>query len=179
MGKEFNPVSFYFSHPMKSAGMTVPGPAISRDRDVHLRSRGFTLMGLPTIVAQATVGPGADPGQLDARLWDIFAGRQRLISRTGYQLEGHGREQVVFQLHGNGYRFAPGHVIQLKLLGEDTPYYRTSPGGPAVEIHGLTMVVPTLERPNGQQILAPDSAPLPAPGEPGFRTTQGVRVRQR
>jgi fermentation-respiration switch protein FrsA (DUF1100 family) len=179
LGKQFDPVSFYFSHPMKSACMTTRAQRSSGTATYTLRSRGFTLMGLPTIVAKVTVGPGGDPGQLDARLWDVFRGRQRLISRTGYQLEGHGREQIVFQLHGNAYRFAPGHVIKLELVGEDTPYYRTSTGGPAVEIHNLVMVTPTFERPNGRAILSPTSAPLPAPGEHGLRTTQGVRVRPR
>ena len=33
-----------------------------------------------------------------------------------------GQTSVTFQLHGNGWRFEPGHVAKLELVGDDSPY---------------------------------------------------------
>ena len=38
------------------------------------------------------------------------------------------RARITFQLHGNGWRFAAGHVPKLELLGQDAPYLRPSNG---------------------------------------------------
>jgi hypothetical protein len=177
VSREFDPISFYLVKPPKSACTTIKAQTSAGTATYRLTSHGFTLMGLPTIVAQVTVGASSgDPGQLDARLWDVFAGRQRLFSRTDYRLSGHGRQRIVLQLHGNGYRFARGHVVKLELTGQDFPYYRASIDGPSITIHTLTMVMPTHQRPDGAQIRSPLSAPLPAPGRSGLWTTQGVRV---
>lgn len=174
---EFEPVSFYLSNFEKSACSTVPAQTTPGTASYTLRSPGFTLMGLPTVVARVTIGPSSGaPGQLDARLWDVANGRQLLVSRTGYRLQGHGSQRIVFQLHGNGWLFRAGQEIKLELVGQDAPYYRASARGPSVRIHSIVMVMPTLQRPNGRQIKAPASAPLPAPGESGARTTQGIPV---
>jgi dienelactone hydrolase len=173
----FEPISFYASWGTKSACTTVPAQVSPGTASYTLTSRGFTLLGLPTVVARVRIGPSSgDPGQFDARLWDVSGGRQMLVARTGYRLQGHGSEQIVFQLHGNGWHVAAGHTLKLELLGKDAPYYRASVGGPSVTIRSLTLVLPTLQRPNGHQIRSPASAPLPAPGESGLRTTQGLRV---
>jgi hypothetical protein len=177
---KFDPVSFYFDPHTQLACTTVPAQTAAGTATYTLKSKGFTLMGLPTIVAKVTIGRAtADPGQLDARLWDVSpGGTQLLVTRTGYRLSGSGSQRLVFQLHGNGYRFKRGHTIKLELLGQDAPYYRPSAGGPGVTIHSLTMVMPTLERPNGSEIRPPASVPLPAPGERHAMTTQGVAVRR-
>ena len=51
-------------------------------------------------------------------------GQQRLISRGVYSLHNNQSGQITFQLHGNGYRFAAGHTVELQLLGRDAPYYQ-------------------------------------------------------
>ncbi|MHB8532355.1 MAG: hypothetical protein ACYDC2_06515, partial [Solirubrobacteraceae bacterium] len=51
---------------------------------------------------------------------------------------------ITFQLHGNGYRFAPGDTVKLQLLGRDNPYYRASNGTFTVEVSNLTVALPTL-----------------------------------
>jgi predicted acyl esterase len=105
-------------------------------------SPGFTLMGLPTVSATVnTVGPY---GEIAARLWDLLPdGTQRLVSRGVYRLADNQTGQVTFQLHGNGYQFAPGDTIELQLLGRDAPYYRASNGTFTVTVSNLSVTLPT------------------------------------
>ncbi len=106
-------------------------------------SSGFTLMGLPTITTHVKVtGPF---GEIAARLWDVLpSGQQRLVSRGVYRLLESQEGNITFQLHGNGYKFAPGDTVKLQLLGRDNPYYRASNGTFAVEVSNLTVALPTL-----------------------------------
>ena len=80
-----------------------------------------------------------------ARLWDVLpSGEQRLISRSVYRLTENQTGTITFQLHGNGYTFAPGDTVKLQLLGRDAPYYRASNGTFAIEASNVTVTLPTL-----------------------------------
>jgi hypothetical protein len=75
----------------------------------------------------------------------------------------------VFQLHPNGWHLAPGHVVKLELVGEDSPYLRQSNAPFTVTISDLQLRLPVREAPGtSAQVLAPapfldrDGAPLPA-----------------
>jgi fermentation-respiration switch protein FrsA (DUF1100 family) len=105
-------------------------------------SPGFTLLGLPKVTAHVTtIGPF---GELVARLWDVLpGGEQRLITRSIYRLTENQTGTVTFQLHGNGYEFAPGDTVKLELLARDAPYYRASNGTFSIEVSNLTVSLPT------------------------------------
>jgi predicted acyl esterase len=105
-------------------------------------SSGFTLLGLPTVTASIkTTGPF---GELVSRLWDVLpTGKQRLISRGVYRLGENQTGTITFQLHGNGYVFAPGDTVKLQLLGRDAPYYRASNGAFSIEASNVTVSLPT------------------------------------
>jgi predicted acyl esterase len=86
--------------------------------------RPFTLLGLPIVESRIrTKGRG---GFIAARLWDVHRGRATLVSRGVYRLRDNQRGRIVFQLHGNGWRFRRGHVARLELLGRDPNFLRTS-----------------------------------------------------
>ena len=105
-------------------------------------SSGFTMLGLPTV--HATIATTGVFGEIAARLWDVLpGGEQRLVSRGVYRLEEGQSGSIVFQLHGNGYRFAPGDTVKLQLLGRDAPYYRASNGVFSVEATNVTVTLPT------------------------------------
>jgi fermentation-respiration switch protein FrsA (DUF1100 family) len=100
---------------------TVPGTAVY----THETASGFTMLGLPTVTA--TIETLGDFGELDSMLFDVDpSGEQILVSRGAYRLTANQSGAVTFQLHGNGYRFAPGHAAKLVLLGSDAPYLRPS-----------------------------------------------------
>jgi predicted acyl esterase len=109
-------------------------------------SRGYTLLGLPTVIAHVQVNGRF--GQLDSRLWDVDpSGQQTLISRGAYRLLDNQNGWIVFQLHGNGWYFAPGHQPKLELLGRDPGYLRPSNGSFTVQVTNVRAQLPTLERP--------------------------------
>ncbi len=110
--------------------------------DYTTTSSGFTMLGLPTV--HATIATTGVFGEIAARLWDVLpGGEQRLVSRGVYRLEEGQSGPIVFQLHGNGYRFAPGDTVKLQLLGRDAPYYRASNGVFSVEATNVTVTLPT------------------------------------
>jgi predicted acyl esterase len=110
--------------------------------DYTTPSSGFTLMGLPTV--HANVVETGLYGEIAARLWDVLPnGEQRLVSRGVYRLDEGQNGPIVFQLHGNGYRFAAGDTVKLQLLGRDAPYYRASNGVFSLEASDVTVTLPT------------------------------------
>jgi pimeloyl-ACP methyl ester carboxylesterase len=92
---------------------------------IERRFRGpFTMLGMPTVESRIrTKGRG---GFIAARLWDVHRGRQLLVSRGVFRLRDNQRGRIVFQLFGNGWRFAKGHTAKLELLGRDPKFLRTS-----------------------------------------------------
>ena len=108
----------------------------------HKFSSPMNMIGLPTI--HATIDATGNFGQIDARLWDISGGQQRLISRGVYSLKNNQSGQITFQLHGNGWRFASGDVAELQLLGKDAPYYQASNQPFTVKVSKLRVSLPKL-----------------------------------
>jgi predicted acyl esterase len=134
---EFDPIAG-----TSDACKTVKAETEPNTANYTMTSPGFTLLGLPTVTANIkTLGPF---GELVSRLWDVLpTGEQRLVSRGVYRLNESQTGAIKFQLHGNGYEFAPGDTVKLQLLGRDAPYYRASNGTFAIEASNLTVSLPT------------------------------------
>ena len=108
----------------------------------HKFSSPLNMIGLPTV--HANIDTTGNFGQIDARLWDISGGQQRLISRGVYSLKNNQSGQIAFQLHGNGWRFASGDVAELQLLGKDAPYYQGGNQPFTVKVSKLRVSLPKL-----------------------------------
>jgi fermentation-respiration switch protein FrsA (DUF1100 family) len=108
----------------------------------HTFSSPMNMIGLPTV--RANIETTGNFGQIDARLWDISGGQQRLISRGVYSLKNNQSGQIAFQLHGNGWRFGAGDVAELQLLGKDAPYYQAGNQPFAVQVSKLRVSLPKL-----------------------------------
>ena len=120
---------------------------------------GFTLAGSPTVVTDVAVT--GTHASVAARLLDVSPdGEQTLVARALYR-PGEGGARQVFQLHSNAYRFEPGHIVKLELLGQDTPYGRAPNTQFEVELSNLELRLPVAERPDGTQVLAPSPQVLP------------------
>src|SRR4051794_4646525 len=166
----------------RGAKETAPGTAVVESPVI---SSPLTLMGLPTVQADvATTGPS---GQLDSRLWDVAPdGKQTLVSRGAYRLtDNQTQKQLVFQLHGNGWQFAPGHIAKLELLGNDAPYLRANNEPFQVAVSNVVVELPTLERPasdappSGGQTVAPVLGTGHVLNPRTVRATPRLRVRIR
>lgn len=111
-------------------------------------SDGFRMIGLPRVTAKISVTPDSgDDAQLDSRLWDVdpSTDKQILVSRGAYRIKS-GESSVTFQLSGNAWCFASGHIPKLQLLGTDRPYLRPTTGPHAaydVQIASVDVSLPT------------------------------------
>ena len=114
-----------------------PGTAIAQ-RSV---GKPFTMIGLPTVRAQ--IGTSGRGGMIAARLWDVHDGTQVLVSRGIYRLRDNQKGKIVFQLFGNGWKFAHGHTAKLELLGSDSSYLRKSNFDFSVRVSKLSVSLPT------------------------------------
>jgi pimeloyl-ACP methyl ester carboxylesterase len=105
--------------------ITVPAERATGTAIVQRRfQRPFTMLGMPMVHAEIkTNGRG---GFIAARLWDVHRGKQLLVSRGVYRLKDNQRGKLLFQLFGNGWRFARGHTAKLELLGNDPNFLRPS-----------------------------------------------------
>jgi hypothetical protein len=106
--------------------------------------KGFTLLGLPTI--KATVATKGLYGQLDARLYDVFKGKETLVTRGQYRLTNNQKGAITWQLNGGGWKFAKGHTVELEVLGQDPNYMRKSNGKFSVTVSRLKVSLPTREK---------------------------------
>ena len=122
-----NPATAHAIDPIGGGGActTVPAEHAKGTAVIQRRfTKPFTMLGLPTVQAQIrTKGRG---GFIAARLWDVHRGKQMLVSRGVYRLRDNQRGNLLFQLFGNGWRFARGHVAKLELVGNDPNFLRTS-----------------------------------------------------
>ncbi|HEX2706818.1 MAG TPA: CocE/NonD family hydrolase [Solirubrobacterales bacterium] len=141
VAKAFDPI-FGTTDACKTIPVTAEPNVATYSRPV---SGGFTLLGLPTV--KAKIGGTGQYAQIVARLWDISPeGTQLLVSRGVYALENGQSGEIEFQLHGNGYRFAKGHTVQLELLGRDAPYYQAGDVPFTVRASDVSVALPTLQR---------------------------------
>ena len=168
-------------------GADQPGTASYRT-DPAPRS-GYTLLGSPLVVAAFDFE--GDTSQVAARLLDVAPdGTQTLVARglwrpaIGDRAQG---SRQAFQLHPGAWRFERGHVAKLELLGADADdgplgsYGRRSNDQQPVEVSGLRLKLPVVERPgsSGGFVAASTAKPLPDGGElaPGFARLTRPRAR--
>jgi dienelactone hydrolase len=142
-GAAIDPVSGGGDGCVQTASSDAPGTATYRLPPAT--GAGYTLLGAPEIRANLAVS-GAPPSdaQVDARLWDVEGGSQRLVARGTLRPSGGATD--TWELHANGWRFAAGHVAKLELLSSDPPYARPSNAAFTVGVSGLELRLPTLER---------------------------------
>jgi predicted acyl esterase len=134
-------------------------------------SKGYVLLGAPTILAHLRVSGSAAAAQVDGRLWDVAPdGQQTLVARGEYRPTGAVRGEV-WQLHANGWRFAKGHVPKLELLGASPPSSRKSNGDFSVTVTKLSLRLPVRERPNRRGVRRTAPRVLP----PGQSFAPGIR----
>ena len=121
-------------------------------------------MGAPAITADIRVIGARRGAQLAARLWDVAPGgaRQRLVARGVYRPDGSGR--AVWQLHPNGWRFAPGHSPRLQILGADMPYARVANLPFVLSVRDLELRLPVREDPDCAAVQ-PAAEPILPPGQ--------------
>jgi hypothetical protein len=129
---------------------TVPatdqGPGVATYRLPPATGAGYTLLGAPSVTARVTV-TGQFP-LIAERLWDVdpATNTETLVARGVYRIDSRISNALLsFQLHPGAWHFAAGHIAKLELLGQDSPYVRTSNGTFSIAIHELHLSLPVHE----------------------------------
>jgi predicted acyl esterase len=166
IGKKFDPIA------EKDACATADAADQTGTANYRLEvpAGGFTLLGSPTIVADLEIAN--TDSALAVRLLDVSAdGTTESLVTRGLLRPGKGGTGVVFQLHPQAYRFAPGHEVKLELLPSDAPYSRPSNLQMPIAVSNLELRLPTLEQPGALGGLV--KAPAPKILPPGYEPAAG------
>jgi len=134
--------------PCGTVAATDQGTGVATYRLPAATGNGYTLLGSPTVTANLNV-TGAY-AFIAARLWDVdlATNTETLVARGLYRISSadpNGRR--VFQLHPGAWHFAAGHLAKLELLGQDSPYARTSNGQFSIKVSNLGLVLPVHDLP--------------------------------
>jgi predicted acyl esterase len=167
VGAAIDPVSGGGDGCVEVAADPAPGTAVY---ELPPRRRPWTLVGAPTMLANLALR-GASPAdaQVAGRLWDVAPeGTQTLVARGLYRPRT-GRN--VWQLQPAAWRFAPGHVAKLELLGADPPFGRPSNAEFEIAVRRLQLRLAVRQRPDCRFVLPIARPRLPrghrlAPGAP-------------
>jgi fermentation-respiration switch protein FrsA (DUF1100 family) len=138
-----NPDTAKAIDPIGGSGACATVAAEHAEGTARLRRRfrsPFTMLGMP--IVEGVVRTRGRGGFIAARLWDVYRGRQVLVSRGVYRLRDNQRGGLLFQLFGNGWRFDKGHIAKLELLGNDPNFLRTSNFDFSVRISKLRVQLP-------------------------------------
>jgi hypothetical protein len=84
--------------------------------------------------------------QVAGRLWDAApdGATQTLVARGVLRPTASGSQS--WELHPGAWRFEPGHVAKLELLGSDSPFLRPSNGSFSTTVAALRLRLPIHER---------------------------------
>ncbi len=146
-----------------TVGATDQGAGVATYRLPASTGSGYTLLGSPTVIANLSV-TGQYPF-IAARLWDVdpASNTETLVARGVYRIDSSAPDGIqVFQLHPGAWHFAAGHVPKLELLGQDSPYVRTSNGQFSISVSDLQLRLPVHEVPGAPGTPANVTSPLPA-----------------
>jgi predicted acyl esterase len=128
---------------------TEPGTATY---SIASSGEGLHVLGGVTIKADLSV-TGNYP-ELVARLWDVAPGganrqiiemgayRPSVNQSAGTSATATAHQSITFQLPPNDYVVAPGHTVQLELVGSNAPFFRASNGTFTISVTNLQATVP-------------------------------------
>jgi acetyl esterase/lipase len=115
-------------------------------------SMGLHVLGGATI--RASVAVTGNYPELVGRLWDVAPGgaTRQIVEMGAYrpsvnQVPGTSTtatasQSITFELPPNDYVVAPGHTLQLELLGSTAPFFRASNGTFSISVTNLRATVP-------------------------------------
>ncbi len=140
-----DPITNLFANGSRCPFTTTPaGPGVAVYDAPALTERA-TMIGATkvTVDYQASTTAGV---QLNARLYDVFPdGTQVLVDRGPYRLLS-ASGPATFELHGNGWRFEPGHKVRIELAQDDAGYLKVSEVPSTITINGVKLRIPVREQ---------------------------------
>jgi len=169
------------NNPCGTAPATDQGSGVATYRLPAATGTGYTLLGSPTVIANLSVtgDQGGSFAFIAARLWDVdtATNTETLVARGLYRIDSASPDGLqVFQLHPGAWHFAAGHLAKLELLGQDSPYARSSNGQFSIIVSDLQLRLPVHEQPGSNPAVG---APLPPVAPPSCSRLPYSRLHKR
>jgi dienelactone hydrolase len=119
-----------------------PGVAVY---DSDALTTEYTMLGATsvTISYSATSAQGL---QLNSRLYDVLPSGTAVMVDRGVRRVTSASGDVTYELHGNGWRFEPGHKIRIEIAQDDGPYLKPSSVPSSATISHVTLRIPVREQ---------------------------------
>ena len=132
-----------------------------------------TMIGSTKVTADFSLTGSTAGLQLNARLYDVFpSGTAVMVDRGTRRITPAEvtAQEVAFELHGNGWRFQPGHRIRVELSQDDEPFVKSTSVPSSLALTNAMLQIPTVE-PFGAPVGGgPDPKPTTPSGGSGTST---------
>jgi hypothetical protein len=130
----------------------------------------YTMLGATNVTISYTAT--TTPLQLNARLYDVLPNGTAVMVDRGVRRVDSTGPQISYELHGNGWRFEPGHKVRIEITQADVPYYKASSIPSSATIDHVMLRMPVREttpypRPRG-------ASPLRVSLVPAYRPCTGA-----
>jgi hypothetical protein len=139
-----DPIANAFGNGSRCPFTTQPAGAGVAVYDSQTLAEQATMIGATKVTVDyaASTSQGV---QLNARLYDVFPdGTQVMVDRGPYRVTS-ATGPATFELHGNGWRFEPGHKIRIELSQDDSAYLKTSEVVSTIAVNGVKLRIPVRE----------------------------------
>jgi uncharacterized repeat protein (TIGR01451 family) len=126
---------------------TPAGPGVATYESAPLASQE-TMIGATRVSIDYSVVPeAATEGsfQLNSRLYDVFPDGSAVMVDRGARRVDVPSGTVSYELHGNGWRFDPGHRIRIEIAQDDDPYLKASNVSSSATLTGVHLAIPVRE----------------------------------
>jgi hypothetical protein len=143
--QQADPLTNLFQNGSRCPFTTEPaGPGVAVYDSEPLADRA-TMIGATKVTVDYTAST-ARAVQLNARLYDVFPdGTQVMVDRGPYRVVS-ATGPATFELHGNAWRFEPGHRLRLELSQDDSPFLKTSEVPSTITVNGVKLRIPVREQ---------------------------------
>jgi X-Pro dipeptidyl-peptidase C-terminal non-catalytic domain/X-Pro dipeptidyl-peptidase (S15 family) len=140
-----DPITNAFGNGQRCPFTTQPAGAGIAVYDSQTLAEQATMIGATKVTVDYTASTSQGV-QLNARLYDVFPdGTQVMVDRGPYRVTS-ATGPATFELHGNGWRFEPGHKIRIELSQDDAPYLKTSEVVSTITVDGVRLRIPVREQ---------------------------------
>jgi hypothetical protein len=120
-----------------------PGVATFTSEPLPLQA---TMLGATTVSIDYTATTTAGNFQLNSRLYDVFPDGSAVMVDRGVRRVTAPSGTITYQLHGNGWRFQPGHRVRIEDAQDDDPFVRAANVPSSATIDHVQLEIPTRER---------------------------------
>ena len=104
-----------------------------------------TMIGGSIVSIDYTASTVEGSFQLNSRLYDVFPNGTAVMVDRGPRRVTEPSGTVTYQLHGNAWRFEPGHKVRIEIAQDDAGFVKASTVASTAQLTGVRLRVPVRE----------------------------------